>query len=691
MKKNNRRWMILGGALVLGLVVLARWMIHPDEARDVPSVIEATSPAESQPPAAAATVPANERSSKPTFVTFRGQVIDAVSRQPLREFEVQLERTPASKAGGEAPEARTFHSRNGRFEWPYLTEGEWTITANAAGYQRFILANVRLEGGPTPEVVLALRHAPRIRGRVFDEASGAPIGNARIMLETRMPSTTVDTSRMSEVVSGTGSATLVSSTASAKVVPNTTSANDGTFLLEALAPGRATLNVWAEHYIGRNVDIMLGDDMPLLQVALITGASVTGRLVASDGATPETGMISLSNLDQGGGEGRSTGPRGEFEFHSLVPGRYQLEGRAESGMATREIVLTESQRIDGIVLTLATGYNIRGMVTGLRPDELGHVRIVLSRDGAVGQGPDDVGVDDRGAFVIPGVIPGRVLLSAYTQVRRIWKTIQMPADSDVTVTLDFPRGVRLSGRITRGGEPLANVRVRPEPEPDAPPAVMITGALTSWDGTYVIEDVPRGKYVFRVGRLRSGSLHVAGDTVFDFDVPPGQLSGRVLSAQGQQPIAGAELYIWPAAPVAGQRPLPNLTDPEGKFTLDGLEPGEYMLSVYTPGHEMLRKLISFDAQSKELTLELREEGGVEFTARKAGSGSPINFIIAIEVIGDGRGSLLSMELDENGKGFLPRALAGSTLKFLADDCEPTIIESWKGNELGLQLEAASAH
>jgi hypothetical protein len=106
---------------------------------------------------------------------------------------------------------------------------------------------------------------------------------------------------------------------------------------------------------------------------------------------------------------------------------------------------------------------------------------------------------------------------------------------------------------------------------------------------------------------------------------------------------------------------------------------------------MLRKLISFDAQSKELTLELREEGGVEFTARKAGSGSPINFIIAIEVIGDGRGSLLSMELDENGKGFLPRALAGSTLKFLADDCEPTIIESWKGNELGLQLEAASAH
>jgi hypothetical protein len=685
MNKNTRRGIILGGVLVVGLALVARWMVRPDEGRDVPPVLEATSAAESQPPAAAATVPANERSGKPTFATFRGHVIDAVSRQPVREFEVQLQRARSALAGEEAPDARTFRSRDGRFEWPQLPTGEWTVSASAAGYQRFALTDVQLEGGPTPEVVLALRRALRIRGRVYDEASGAPIGNARVMIETRMPelvpSTTIDSSRMSGVVPGT---------ASARVVPSTASANDGTFLLEDLPPGRATLNVWAEHYIDRNLDVMVGEDAPSLQIGLVAGGSVTGRLVASDGAMSVSGTTWLHNLQDGSGQGMSTGPGGAFEFHGLAPGRYQLEGRAESGMATREIVLEQSQRMDGVVLALAPAYNIRGMVTGLRPDELGQVRITMSRDVGPGNGNDDVGVDDRGAFVVPGVMPGRVHLSAYTQQRHVFKTIQMPADSDARVTLDFPRGVRLSGRITRGGEPLSNARVRPVPEANAQPAVLIKGTYTSLEGTYVMEDLPPGRYALQVGRVRSALLRISGDTVFDFDVPPGQLSGRVLSAQGQLPIAGAEVYTWPAEPVAGQRPLPNLTDQEGKFTLDGLEPGEYMLSVYTPGHEMLRKRISFDAQSKELTLELREEGGVEFTARKAGSDSPINFIIAIEVIGDGRGSLLSMELDENGKGFLPRALAGSTLKFLADECEPAVIETWKGKKLDLLLEPASA-
>jgi hypothetical protein len=676
MKKNTRRGIILGGALVIGLVLLGQRIIL-DDAADAPSTSEATPSAQSQLPAISESVPANEQPGKPAFATFRGQVVDAATRKPVREFEVQFQRARSTRASDGALDARTFRGGDGRFEWPNLPAGEWTVTASAARYQRLVLTNMQLEGGPTPEIVLALRRAPRIRGRVYDEASGAPIGNAHVMIETRMPdlvpSTTIDSGRMS------------------RVVPSTTSANDGTFVLEDLAPGRATLNVWAEDYLARNVDVTVGDNTPALQIGLVAGGSVTGRLVASDGAMPLSGWAWLHNLQDGSGGGVSTGPGGTFEFHGLAPGRYQLEARADSGMATREIVLAESERLDGVVLALAPAYSIRGTVTGLRTDELGDVRIALSRDGAVTNRPDDVGVDARGTFSISGIMPGRVHLAAYTKQRRVWKTIQMPADSDLTVTLDFPRGARLSGRITRGGEPLANIRVRPEPEPGAPPAVMITGTLTSWDGTYVIEDVPRGKYVFRVGRLRTGTLHVADDTVFDFDVPPGQLSGRVQSAQGQQPIAGAELYIWPAAPVAGQRPLPSHSDPAGKFTLDGLEPGEYMLSVHAPGHEMLRKRISFDTQSKELTLELREEGGVDFTARKAGSGSPINFIIAIEVIGDGRGSLLSMELDQNGKGSLPRALAGSTLKFLADDCEPTVIESWKGNELDLQLEPASTH
>jgi hypothetical protein len=450
-----------------------------------------------------------------------------------------------------------------------------------------------------------------------------------------------------------------------------------------------SLHVSAEHYVARSLNVEVSEDTPSVQIGLIVGGSITGRLVASDGAMPVSGMIWLFN--QQGGEGRSTGPRGAFDFHSLAPGRYQLEGRTESGVATREIVLAKNQRIDGVVLALTPGHSIRGMVTGLRSDELGHVQLSVSRDGEATDFPD-VRIDDRGAFVIPGVTPGLVYLSANSKRRQLSKTIEMPADSDVTVTLDFPRGVRLSGRITRGGEPLSNVRVMPEPQPQPgeQPIVRVHQTSTSLGGTYVIEDLPPGKYFLRVARHRSTPFEVSGDTVFHYDMPPGKLSGRVLAAQDQLPIAGAEVFIWPAEPVERLRPLTHHSDPSGKFEIDGLEPGELLLTVYKPEYEMLRKRISFDVHSKELTLELREEKGVEVTAHKAGSDRPPQILVAIEVIGPGRGSLLNLQLDNDGKAYLPRALAGSTLKFLADDCEPTVVENWNGSSLDLQCERAGA-
>ena len=354
-------------------------------------------------------------------------------------------------------------------------------------------------------------------------------------------------------------------------------------------------------------------------------------------------------------------------------------------MTTREVVLAKGQRVDGIILVLTGGHAIRGVVTGLRPEELGEFRISLSRDGEAGGSGIDVRIDDRGAFVIPGVPPGRVYVLADSERRQVSKTIEMPADSDVTVNLDFPRGVRLSGRITRGGEPFPDVPVGPVPPRGVQPSVYVNGTMTSSEGTYVIEEVPPGKYTLMIGHFQSGPLEVSGDTVFDFDVPGGQVSGRLLDTAGE-PIMGGQVYIWPAEPVEEQRPQPFPSDNSGRFTLGGLEPGDFTLTVYKPGYEMHRKRISFGARTKELTIQLREERGIEVTAHEAGTERPLRELIAIEVIGAGRGSLLRLQLDEEGVGYLPSELAGSTLRFIALNCEPTVVDSWNGNRLDLQLE-----
>jgi hypothetical protein len=209
------------------------------------------------------------------------------------------------------------------------------------------------------------------------------------------------------------------------------------------------------------------------------------------------------------------------------------------------------------------------------------------------------------------------------------------------------------------------------------------------EGTYVIEDVPPGKYTLMIGFFRTGPFEISGDTVFDFDVPGGQISGRVLEPGGD-PVAGAMIFVWPAEPIDAQKPIPHGSDEKGRFAIFGVEPGEFMLTVYKPGFQMHRQRLSFDTNSKEHTIRLREEPGVELTAHVADTDSPLRRLIAVEVIGTGRGTLLHLQMDDQGTGRLPTALAGSTLRFIAPGCQPITIDRWDGEKLELQLERTKA-
>jgi hypothetical protein len=148
------------------------------------------------------------------------------------------------------------------------------------------------------------------------------------------------------------------------------------------------------------------------------------------------------------------------------------------------------------------------------------------------------------------------------------------------------------------------------------------------------------------------------------------------------------VFIWPAEPGEARRPIPHGSDEGGRFTLLGLEQGEFMVTVYKPGYEMFRKRISYETKPMELDVQLREDRGVRVTAREAAGGAPLKQLIAVEVIGAGRGSLLRLPMDDEGTGYLPSALSGSTLKFISPGCEPTTVDRWNGDALDLELKRA---
>ena len=104
-----------------------------------PAAVEATEPSAPPPPAAAP-------SSTPA-TGFRGRVIDAVTRQPLPEFEVQL--TPVQRQGMGRnylePIKRTFQSKSGRFAWNDLAAGTWAAAVSARGHQMFNVPEFTLE------------------------------------------------------------------------------------------------------------------------------------------------------------------------------------------------------------------------------------------------------------------------------------------------------------------------------------------------------------------------------------------------------------------------------------------------------------------------------------------------------------------------------------------------------------------
>src|SRR5688572_16959287 len=548
----DRRRIVLGLALILCLSLLGRWATRPDDAGKVRPAAEdsafiAGSPGSAPAPAlagAAADVPPATDDPISKFGTLRGRVIDAVTRAPVPEFEVEFQGTQPTKVGDEAPGARRFRAVDGRFEWQYVPPGRWTVTASAPGYQRFELIDLLISSGDTaPEIVLPLRRGYRLRGRVYDELSGAGIASASVSFRESDVGRFEDDFRSRVRVS---------------------SAKDGSFVLEGVPAGRVTLDVDAQDYAGRELTIAVDDDASPLEIALSAGGTIAGHLAGADGVTPVAGSAGLFNLDDGfGGTGR-TGEAGEFSFQHLAPGRYQLTGQAEGGSATREIVLARNQRIEGIVLALSAGRSIRGVVTGLRPADLKRVSISLRGGRDAGNPYAEVGVDEGGGFVLPSIQPGPVQVVADVSMRRqVSRTIEMPANSDITIQLDFPPGARLSGRVTRDGKPLSNLSI--EPRPVVEHDVYVYGASTSEDGSFVIEDLADGEYHVMAGTYRSKLVRVSGDTVFDIDVPLAQLSGRVLEETGKVPLVGATVDLWPAEPGSSGSRRYGQSDHFGQF------------------------------------------------------------------------------------------------------------------------------
>jgi len=669
----GRRRVAFSLAVILGLMVLWWWVMGPFSGLHSPDDERSTSVP--VPPSASAKAPQTvftKADPTLTVASLHGRVLDAVTRAPVQEFNLELHRTLPQERG-KPPQVQAFRSSEGRFEWQSLPPDSWMIVASAPGYQRFELSSRQAPSAGSPaEVVLPLRPGYKLKGRVYDESTRNGIAAANITFR---------------------SAGVAQFEGNWRSRVNVASGADGSFTADGLPAGRTTLHVTSQDFAEREVDVLIGEDTATVEIGLSTGGSISGRLTASDGVTAIAGQAGLYNLDRGFGGMGQTDKVGGFSYRNLVAGRYRITGQAQGSTASRDIVLKDNQRIEGLTLTLGGGRSIRGIVTGLRPEQLRQVRVSLRREGLEAAGVQGIAVDERGAYQLSGVEPGQVTVVAELMMQRQFsRTVRMPADADLTVNLEFPAGARLSGRVTYGGKPLRGVDVNPVSlaAASADRNLFVYGTSTGANGEYVVEDLPTGDYSVRFGRFGSRRVRVSDDTVVDVEIPAAQLTGKVLAQSGDLPIVGATVDLWAAGtkPGATRLRLGGQTDHFGQFTLDGVETGDFVLTVYEPGYEMYRDRISFSPPSADRVIRLRQDSGVEIKVRDAGTGKPLREVFAYEMVGDRNGMQLHLQLDVHGVGNIPGGLAGSTIAVAAEGYAAATIRDWNGQRLDLKLATA---
>jgi hypothetical protein len=647
---------ILGLVLAGVMLLLGRGLIHRTEDAPAPASVTQTRP-EAPPPAAtiaeskpAAPAPEVKRS------LLRGSVLDAVTRQAVRKFEIQLQRV--NTMNEETPVIRSFQSDAGTFEWENAPVGNWYVTVTAPGYQRFMIEDLEIAADQeTRELTVPMLRGYKVTGRVFDESSGAGIAHATVIYQ-----------EASGDIGGVRTGHAVSK-------------KNGSFVFEGVPRGRIKLQARSLEHAERQLEIVVSEQTPPVEIGLASGGAIAGFVVTAGGA-PVAAAVALIN-EQNFSQIQRTTDNGAFSFDHLAPGRYRV---ATGMVGAQEIVLAQGERREGIVLTAQSqGRSVRGTVTGLPREELEQAFAIVhsATRNARAMRP----LDARGEFVLNGLPPGpaelRIELSASS--RTLQKSIEVPADKDLVVDIEFAAGVRLSGRVTQGDKPVgAGKKVSMNPLPRKQ-GISYRGQ-TAADGTYRIEGVAAGQYEVSAAAGANRVIRISGeDAVLDLEIPVAQIAGRVIEGGGSAPVVGANVYATPVGTdVSRIRPY-ALSDHFGQFKLTGVEPGAVVVSAYKRGYELFRERIVYAAPITDLTIALRPASGVEIKAHRADTGAAVRDLHVTEYIEAGAmGIVISMQLDEDGVGSLPKGLAGSTL-LISIVGRDLVVREWDGQPLDLQF------
>ena len=374
------------------------------------------------------------------------------------------------------------------------------------------------------------------------------------------------------------------------------------------------------------VAVTAGQDLTGINVQLIKGASITGKITAPVGVDLSRVQVEVSSTSSARFGSRSVfvGPDGTYSVQGLPEGSYRIGfmpgdsgalqlwyPNAVSATAAAAVSVGAGQDVTGIDATLVKGASVSGKITvptGFSPDGLG---VLLTRTDAARAYSSYGFVEPDGSFKIVGLYAGDYKLEFLGNTSglldpngRAGKAISVAAGQDLSgMNTTMVKGATISGKVSVPvGADLTSVRVHAMGED----GTMFGGSSQpDADGNYQIIGLAPGTYKVNFAGEDSGTLSewydnaptaekaapitlTAGQDRAGVDAAlamGGSITGKVNFLPGFNPMDdyyAAEIYkAGDSTQVVGRASA----GADGRFTLRGLAAGNYkvLFSSYNTG------------------------------------------------------------------------------------------------------------
>lgn len=582
-------------------------------------------------------------------VTITGSVRDIAAGVPIAGAQVNA---APPRSGDTQHGTWTITDERGNYAISGLPGGEYELTVIHPSYgtPREVM---NLRAGRAVRKVLYVAALARISGAVVDESSR---GVAGASVEVRA------------LGSGDGLWTpgLVRTAQGGFTAPNgrfvVRTADEGNVELDAAKAGMPAARSGI-------IRVAAGARTANVTITMARGVALTGRVTGRE-AKP-VGGAAVAVMDMAGsaaGDAVRTNGDGKFSLR-LGEGTYDVAVSA-SGYAARTVRAQVSADARPLEVALEPGVEVSGRVTrGGFPVEGVNVFLIGLLAGGGAGAPVQTAAD--GTFRVGDLAPGPVKL-AFKKPADFIQTTRAVTAPAADVNVDLPAGGRVSGRVIDKATKEAVKAFDAGLSLSRPGAAVFLVApamrsFTSDDGTFAIDGVPVGTHILAVSApgyvmARVPNVTVeSGKSADDIEVALEagvHVTGHVTGPDGA-PAGGVLVRVDPTVATHGAAmndPF-TLTDPDGEYVLENVDPGQTTLAFSRSGLLTLRKNVTLSGTSAQVDAQLAAGASIVGVVVLE-SGTPVANAQVQAASASDAGSVKSTQTDESGTFAIAGVAAG---------------------------------